>query len=103
MVETSIILFIECLFSMNQKVEQEILTSLLSKSSDNYYTISLQSKHIGTDFFFFQELPSKYAVQLNSSEYFRDLVGTPELDTEQLSMHILRYNQKFFNEFILLY
>jgi len=37
MVETSIILFIECLFSMNQKVEQEILTSLLSKSSDNYY------------------------------------------------------------------
>ena len=53
--------------------------------------------------FFFQELPSKYAVQLNSSEYFRDLVGTAELDTEQLSMHILRYNQKFFNEFILLY
>ena len=27
MVETSIILFIECLFWMNQKVEQDILTS----------------------------------------------------------------------------
>ena len=73
----------------------------MSKSSDNYYTISLQSKNIGR--LFFQELRSKYAVQLNSSEYFIDLVGTAELDTEQLSMHILRYNQKFFNELILLY